>query len=75
MQHQSGLIRSNKSGFRNVKWSNSSKAWEVSIALDGVQKYIGIFKDIAEANKAAIDARSKYYAYDDHENWILSESK
>jgi hypothetical protein len=57
------LDKHNVSGYRNVSWYKNRDMWKVSIRFEGKQKHIGYFRDINEANQAAIEARRKYMPY------------
>ena len=51
----------NSSGFKNVSWHSKSKKWLVRLRANGKEVYVGIFGDIEDANKSAIEARKKYH--------------
>ena len=55
------LNKRNKSGFRNVSWDKHHKKWKVTLRCNKKEIFIGTFKDIDLANKAAIEARIKYF--------------
>jgi len=56
---QNQKVRStNTSGIKGVSWHIVRKKWQVNICANGVQKYIGLFNELADAQKAAIEARS-----------------
>ena len=48
-----------KTGIKNVQWVNN--AYRVSIRADGVQTYLGRFKDLELAQLVAQEARSKFH--------------
>ncbi|MEC0171677.1 HNH endonuclease [Paenibacillus graminis] len=52
---------SSKSGIRNVHWHKATGNWEVQVKLNGKKIYIGTYKDIEDAKKAALKARIKYF--------------
>jgi hypothetical protein len=53
-----GPLSTNKSGYRGVLWHKGARKWVVQLRTDGTPRYLGLFKDKAEAasvyNKAAI---------------------
>ena len=53
----------NKSGFRNVFWSNSDNRWLVMLQVDKKQQCFGRFKfeDLAKAGARAEEARQEIY--------------
>lgn len=55
-QHNSGIRKDNKSGFRGV--SKSGKKWMATIAIKGKNNYLGVF-DTAEAAYSAYVAKAK----------------
>ena len=60
---QQGKNKNNKSGYRNVFWSDGDNRWLVALQIDGKQKYFGKFKleDIDKAGARAEEMRQKYY--------------
>lgn len=63
-QNRKGAQTNNKtSGIRNVHWHKSSNSWEVQVKLNRKKIFIGCFKDIHDAELAAIEARKKYFPY------------
>lgn len=55
------LMKSNKSGIKNVFWVSQAKKWRVAIRFNGKQKCIGQYKDLELAELVAIMAREKYH--------------
>ena len=55
------LIKSNKSGFKNVCWDKTRNKWLVSLCVKGKLNKIGFFKDLELANLVAQEARDKYH--------------
>lgn len=51
----------NTSGYRNVSWLNSCKAWCVQLQINGKNTLLGRFDDVHEAGKFAEDMRQKHY--------------
>lgn len=62
-QNRKGATTANKSGVQNVDWYKPTKKWRVQIKLNGKKIHIGYFKDIQDAESAAINARNKYMPY------------
>lgn len=48
-QHNRGPNKNNKSGHKGVSWSESHKAWQVSIIAHGTNKWLGRRKELSEA--------------------------
>lgn len=59
--HNQNTRSNNTSGIKGVSWNKLEKRWKVNVCLDGVQKYIGGFKDKASAELAAISARNQLH--------------
>jgi hypothetical protein len=59
-RHKTKLCANNKSGHRNVCWSNTWNCWIVSVRANGKQTQRH-FKDLGEAAKCAIDLRKELY--------------
>lgn len=57
-QRNKGLMKSNKSGYKNVSWCNRAKKWKVGLKVNGKSIHFGYFIDINDANIAAINARN-----------------
>ena len=53
--------KSNKSGYKNVNWTDRGQCWEVKFRHDGKQLHFGYFKDLELASLVAIEARNKYH--------------
>lgn len=63
-QNRKGAQSNNKtSGIRNVHWHKKTGVWEVQVKLNGKKIYIGSYKDIEEAKKAAMEARRRHFPY------------
>jgi hypothetical protein len=62
-QNRSGLNINNKSGYRNVSWSNSRQKWIVQLQVNHKNKVLGTFaKDkLEEAGRFAEEMRKLYY--------------
>lgn len=53
-----GMRSDNKSGVKGVSWFAASRKWKATIAASGRQHYLGLFHDIADAERAVLDARA-----------------
>lgn len=60
-QRNSKMNASNTSGTRGLVWHKRDKNWQVSLRVDGRQKFIGTFKDKELAELVAEEAREKYH--------------
>ena len=64
MQNRKGANSNNKSGIRNVYWNELNKNWRVYLWLEtGKRQNVGSFKDIKDAEIAAIKARKEYMPF------------
>ena len=63
LRNRKGRNNNNKSGYRNVSWSNREKKWIVQLQVDGKNTCLGKFpKDqLEDAGKFAEEMRKKYY--------------
>ena len=59
--HNFGLSAHNKSGHRNVHWSNKDNRWRVHLRYNGKRISIGSFVELNDAVEAARQARQKYH--------------
>lgn len=59
--HNASIRKDNKSGAKNVNWSNRLNKWIVQISCDGKKKHIGCFEDLELADLVAQEARNKYH--------------
>ena len=55
------LCPSNTSGSKNVSWDAKAKKWLVMLKVNGVRKYLGLFKDFEFADLVAVEARNKFH--------------
>lgn len=55
------LNKDNKSGFKNVHWSETRKKWKVQLRVNGTMKNIGVFDDLELADLVATESRNKYH--------------
>ena len=63
-QNKKSARKDNKSsGIRNVYFDKSLGKYKVCIRLNGKNKHIGVFDDIYEAEKVAIETRRKYMPF------------
>jgi len=60
-QHNRGIDKRNKSGFKNVAWCKRTKKWRVSLAVNNKSMEFGRFSDIELADLVAQEARDKYH--------------
>ena len=49
------------SGCKNVYWHNQSKTWRVRVSVNGTRIAFGQYKDLEQAKRVAIEARSKHH--------------
>ena len=55
------LRPTNKSGCKNVSWSNAKRKWAVQLSINGRQTNLGRFDDLELADLVATEARDKYH--------------
>lgn len=55
------LRPTNKSGCKNVSWSNAKRKWVVQLSINGRQTNLGRFDDLELADLVATEARDKYH--------------
>ena len=67
-----GAQRNNTSGYKNVSWCKLMNKWVVRIAKNRIDKVIGYFDNIEEANIAAIAFRKKIHGNFCIENRLTS---
>ena len=60
-QHNKTINANNKSGVKNVHWSNSMKKWCVQISVDNKIKTVGFYDGLELADHAAQEARKMYH--------------
>jgi hypothetical protein len=56
----------NKSGVIGVSWNKRVNQWQASININGIQKYLGIYKDFFEACCARKSAEIKHKYHKNH---------
>jgi len=59
--HNRKLNSNNKSGVKGVYWNKQNKSWHARIKVNGVNKHIGSFKNIDDAEKAIRNEREKLH--------------
>ena len=59
--HNFGVSAHNKSGYRNVHWSNKDSRWRVHLRCNGKRISCGSFVELEDAVEAAKQARQKYH--------------
>jgi hypothetical protein len=62
-QNRNGVGKNSKSGIRGVHWIERRSMWAVRMILNGKKKLIGHFKELQEAELAAIEARRLYMPF------------
>lgn len=60
-QQNRKVNENNKSGYKNVHWSNSMKKWCVQITVNEEVKTVGFYECVDAAGSAAQDARNKLH--------------
>ena len=58
--------RNNTSGVPGVTWHKQHKKWCAQVNILGVHYHVGLFSDIAEADKAVREFRAKHGFTDNH---------
>ena len=53
--------KNNTSGIKGVSFHKPTKKWRATVFLNYKQHYLGLFKDIKEAEKACIEFRNKHH--------------
>jgi hypothetical protein len=56
--HRRAARPGSRSGVRNVYWHKATRSWYVEVAASGRRHFFGSFRDIHEAEQAAIKARA-----------------
>lgn len=60
-QRNTGLRKTNKSGFKGVYWHDSNNKWAAKIRLDGKNRHLGSFASAEEASMAYEKAAKQHY--------------
>lgn len=63
LQNRIGATSISGSGVRGVSWHKRNNNWQGKIRINGVDKYIGSFKRLEDAEQAVIEARFKYMPF------------
>jgi hypothetical protein len=61
LKHRKSRNSNNKSGYRNVCWSNGEMKWLVQLQVNGKNTMLGKFDDVHEAGKFAEEMRIIHY--------------
>lgn len=59
IENRSGLNSNNKSGVRGVHWDSARQRWSAGAKSNGRWHYAGRFKDLADAEAAAVKLRNE----------------
>lgn len=62
-QNKKGARKDNTTGIRGLTWKARLNKWQVAIRLNGKLNYLGVYDDIEEAERVAIEWRQKYMPY------------
>jgi hypothetical protein len=65
-QKNRSISANNKSGFNGVSWHKDRNKWVANIRINGKQKNLGYFKELAEAIDARQEANIKYGYHQNH---------
>lgn len=55
------MRNTNTSGFKGIHWIGRANRWCAQITVDGVNHYLGIYKEITDAIAARKEAEAKYF--------------
>ena len=58
--HNCGVRSDNSSGHRGICWHKKARKWQVRLKSHGVDKYLGLYKDLDKAIIARKTAEEKY---------------
>jgi hypothetical protein len=70
LENRSGATRISKSGVRGVTWKTEKSRWQVDVTHNGVNHYGGKFRDLHEAEAAAIALRNQLFTHNDADRKI-----
>jgi hypothetical protein len=59
--HNTKLRKNNTSGHKGVTWCKKAKKWKVAINANGKYHYFGLYVNLEDAIKVAIEARKKLH--------------
>jgi len=57
----SKIAKNNTSGHKGVSWHKKTGKWAVKVRLKGKHIYLGVYKNLEDAIKVAIEARKKFH--------------
>ncbi len=60
-QYNKAIQKNNTSGIKGVNWNCNAKKWMAITTINGKNKNLGYFDDIALAEKTVIEARLKHH--------------
>lgn len=64
-ENREGASRNSKSGIRGVYWREDAKQWLVTIHARPKTHYVGYFRELADAEAAAIAKRNELFTHND----------
>lgn len=67
LENRGGLNTNNSSGSRGVSWKKDMKKWRVSAKHNGEQYHGGYFRDLADAERAAVELRNQIHTHNDRD--------
>jgi hypothetical protein len=60
-QHNQGIRKNNKSGYKGVTWNKQHNKWQARICINWKEIWLGLFDDKKDAAKAYNEAALKYH--------------
>lgn len=66
------LASNNRSGCRGVSWAKRQRRWRADVRLNGRNTYLGLFKDRADACRAAAAWRAEHHPCSDDARMVAS---
>lgn len=64
-ENQIGAQRHSKTGIRGVYWCKRRNRWRAEVRHNGRNNYVGLFSDLAEAERAVRDRRNELFTHND----------
>jgi hypothetical protein len=61
LKNRGKINKNNKSGYRNVSWSNKENKWLVQLQINKKNTCLGKFDNVYKAGEFAKEMRKKYY--------------
>ncbi len=55
------MYTNNKSGFRGIHWNKKDRQWKVTVTVDGVVHYLGLYEDKMEAVQVRDEAAKRLH--------------